>query len=319
MRGEPSFRYRRIDRLRRCFARWTPIDTTLFTILIVLFISVGWIIAIRLQYRWNWPTLLEHVVRFDPNTGRLVPGALLNGLATTIRLSTWAMLAATPIGLAIALLRSSRRRLIRWISRTFLELVRNTPPIVVIFIGYYFFSERLLMVFDVADILQELPESLLLLIEVGFGPRFHLPAFLSATASIAVIEAVYIAEIIRGGIRSIDRGQIEASEALGLNRLQQLRHIILPQVVRNILPPLSGQFVSTIKDSAIVSVISIRELCFQGTEIISATYLHFETWITVTLMYAVLTFALSYGISRLERRVKKHSGSALFDKRMAMG
>jgi len=316
MRLDPSFRYRRIHRLRRCFTRWSRLDTILLTILVTTMAAVGWIVAIRLQYRWNWPTLLEHVLRFDPNTGSLVPGALLHGLATTIRLSIWAMLAATPIGLAIALLRSSRKRLCRWISRTFLELVRNTPPIVVIFIGYYFFSERLLSLFAVTDPLQDLPESILLWIEAGFGPRPHLPAFLSATASIAVIEAVYIAEIIRGGIRSIDHGQIEASEALGLNRLQQLRYVILPQVVRTILPPLSGQFVSTIKDSAIVSVISIRELCFQGTEIISATYLHFETWITVTLMYAVLTFTLSYGISRLERRVKKHSGSALFDKRM---
>uniref|UniRef100_A0A7C4VR73 Amino acid ABC transporter permease n=1 Tax=Desulfatirhabdium butyrativorans TaxID=340467 RepID=A0A7C4VR73_9BACT len=315
----PSFRYRFINRIRRCFTRWTAFDMILLAILVATAAAVGWIVAIRLQYRWNWATLLEHIVRFDPNTDSLVPGALLRGLATTIRLSTWAMLAATPIGLAIALLRSSRRPFNRWTGRTFLELIRNTPPIVVIFIGYYFFSERLLSVFDVADTLQGLPESTLFLIEMGFGPRSHLPAFLSATASIAVIEAVYIAEIIRGGIRSIDHGQIEASDALGLNRLQQLRYVILPQAVRNILPPLSGQFVSTIKDSAIVSVISIPELCFQGTEIISATYLHFEVWITVTLMYAVLTFTLSYGISRLERRVRKHSGSALFDKRMAMG
>lgn len=316
MRSDPPLHVLPVPWLRRCCSRWTALDTILLTALIFVVTAACWKVVTQLRYHWNWLTLFGHVIRIDPDTGSPTPGALLQGLATTIRLSLWAMLVATPIGLAIALLRSSRRLFNRWTGRTFLELVRNTPPIVVIFIGYYFFSERLLSVFDVSDTLQDLPESALLWIEAGFGPRSQLPAFLSATASIAVIEAVYIAEIIRGGIRSIDHGQVEASEALGLNRLQQLRYVVLPQVVRNILPPLSGQFVSTIKDSAIVSVISIQELCFQGTEIISATHLHFETWITVTLMYAVLTFTLSYGISRLERRVRKHSGSALFDKRM---
>lgn len=318
MRPDLSLKDRFKRWLRRCFSRWTALDTILLTALVAAVAAIGWNIATRLHYHWNWPTLLEHVLRFDPRTDSIVAGALLQGLATTLRLSIWAMLAATPIGLAIALLRSSRRLFNRWIGRTFLELVRNTPPIVVIFIGYYFFSERFMAVFDMSDALQKLSPFTLQVIEAGFGPRSHLAAFLSATASIAIIEAVYIAEIIRGGIRSIDHGQIEASEALGLNRVQQWRYVVLPQVVRNILPPLSGQFVSTIKDSAIVSVISIRELCFQGTEIISATYLHFETWITVTLMYAVLTFTLSYGISRLERRVRKYAGSALFDKRITL-
>ena len=292
--------------------RWTLLDTVIAAAIIATLSFAAWRIVSSLNYRWNWAGLWGYILRTDPISGKLSAGLLLQGLGTTIRLSIWAMLIAIPLGLIVALLRLSRRLFNRWIGRTFLELVRNTPPIVIIFIGYYFFSERLLPVIDPAVIATIFPTSMIAWIEFLFGPLRHLSPFLSATISIAIIEAVSIAEIIRAGIAGIDRGQSEAADALGLSRMQRLQHVILPQAVRNILPPLSGQFISTIKDSAIVSVISIRELCFQGTEIISATYLNFETWITITVMYAVLTFGLSYVISRMEHRVRKHTASTLF-------
>jgi ABC-type amino acid transport system permease subunit len=98
---------------------------------------------------------------------------------------------------------------------------------------------------------------------------------------LAVYEGAYITEIIRAGIQSIDKGQWEASSGLGFTRAQQLRYIIFPQALRRIMPPLAGQFISTIKDSAIVSVISIQELTFQGMELMAATFLTFEIWITM--------------------------------------
>ena len=97
----------------------------------------------------------------------------------------------------------------------------------------------------------------------------------------------------------MEQGQWEAAHALGLTRWQQLRYVILPQALRRILPALGGQLISTIKDSAIVSVISIPERTFQGLELMSATYLTFEVWITITALYFVLTFTCSLGVRRL--------------------
>jgi polar amino acid transport system permease protein len=138
-----------------------------------------------------------------------------------------------------------------------------------------------------------------------FAQPSRFSAFLSALVTLAIFEAAYIAEIVRAGIESIERGQWEASHALGLSWWQQMRHIILPQATQRILPPLAGQFISTIKDSAIVSVISIQELTFQGMELMSATYLTFEVWITITVLYLLLTLTLSLAVGRLEVFMRK--------------
>jgi polar amino acid transport system permease protein len=132
-----------------------------------------------------------------------------------------------------------------------------------------------------------------------------LSAFLSAMMTLAIFEGAYITEIVRAGIQSIEKGQWEASYALGFSQWQQMRYIILPQAIQRVLPPLAGQFISTIKDSAIVSVISIQELTFRGMELMSATYLTFEIWITITLMYLILALILSFGVGRLETRMRR--------------
>ena len=107
-------------------------------------------------------------------------------------------------------------------------------------------------------------------------------------------------EIIRAGIQSIEKGQWEASTATGLTWWQQMRFVILPQAVRRVLPPMAGQLISTIKDSAIVSVVSVQELTFQGMELMAATYLTFEVWLTITALYFILTFLCALAMRRLE-------------------
>ena len=152
------------------------------------------------------------------------------------------------------------------------------------------------------------------LIAILFAPPRMFSAFLSAVLTLALFEGAYITEIVRAGIESIEKGQWEAASGLGFNRHQMLRYIILPQAVRRILPPLAGQFISTIKDSAIVSVISIQELTFQGMELMAATHLTFEIWITITGLYLLLTLSCSMLVERSEhiifrRRVARTSVS----------
>jgi hypothetical protein len=120
-----------------------------------------------------------------------------------------------------------------------------------------------------------------------------------------VFEGAYITEIVRAGVQSIEKGIWEAAHALGLSRWQQLRYVVLPLAAQRILPPLAGQFISTIKDSAIVSVISIQELTFRGMELMSATYLIFEVWITITVLYLILTLSLSLVVSRVENYLRR--------------
>ena len=119
-------------------------------------------------------------------------------------------------------------------------------------------------------------------------------------------EGAYITEIVRSGIQSIERGQWGAASALGFSKLQQMRYIILPQAIQRILPLLAGRFISLIKDSAMVSVISMQELTFQGLELMAATYLTFEIWITITVLYLILTLSRSLAVSRLETRLVRH-------------
>ena len=149
------------------------------------------------------------------------------------------------------------------------------------------------------------PKGIQPVLSVLFGSSSLFPAFLSAMITLAVFEGAYITEIVRAGIQSIENGQWEASYALGLTRWQQMRLIIVPQATQRVLPPLAGQFISTIKDSAIMSVISIQELTFQGMELMAATYLTFEIWITITVMYLVMALLLSLVVERLEIRLRK--------------
>ena len=124
--------------------------------------------------------------------------------------------------------------------------------------------------------------------------------------TLALLEGAYIGEIVRAGINSIEKGQWEAARALGLRRWQLMRHVVLPQAFQRMIPPLAGQVISTIKDSAIVSVISIQELTFQGMELMASTYLTFEVWTTVTLLYFALTYGCSRFAGRLETRLQRN-------------
>lgn len=281
--------------------RITLLDIVVTVLLAAAIVYIVYRIRVGLHYKWNWAAIPQYLFRYDEKTMTLVPNLLVQGLVMTIRLSIWGTIIATLIGLIMGLFRVSHSLFRRLIGRTYVELVRNIPPIVLIFIFYYFISDQILVLFDVDAFVSERAPWFRSLFGVLCAPVSQCSAFISALITLAVFEGAYITEIVRAGIQSIPKGQYEAAYSLGLSRWQTMRHIVLPQATRIILPPLAGQFISTIKDSAIVSVISIQELTFQGMELMSATYLTFEVWITITALYLVLTLSLSLGLARLEK------------------
>ncbi len=253
-----------------------------------------------LHYRWEWTAIPQYLLRRDPEIGAWVPNVLMQGFLTTLRLSIWATFLASLIGTAMGLLRLSSSRFRRWVGLAYVELIRNSPSLVLVFIFYYFLGEQWLPSVGMESVLRRQSPEAQWLVQALVAPPGMLTAFVSAVITLAVFEGAYITEIVRAGVQSIEEGQREAAAALGLTRWQCMRHVLLPQAIQRIMPPLGGQFISTIKDSAIVSVISVPELTFRGMELMSSTYLTFETWITITGLYFVLTFGCSLAFARIE-------------------
>ena len=287
--------------------KFTTIDLILSLLLLSAVIYTVYKLHIGFSYKWNWGAIPQYFLRYDAEINSWVPNILLQGFFTTIRLSIWATLFATLIGTVMGLFRVSHSLFKRLIGGTYVELIRNLPPLVIIFIFYFFVGDQILPLFGVEEFIRNSSEGTRAFFEVFFAPPALFTAFLSALITLSLFEGAYITEIVRAGIQSIEKGQWEASAALGFTRWQQMRYVVLPQALQRILPPLAGQFISTIKDSAIVSVISIQELTFQAMELMSSTYLTFEIWITITVMYLMLTLTCSLAVERLEVYMRKNS------------
>ena len=291
--------------LRKKKAKLTPLDLVISVIILAGVIYLSYKIRNGLNYKWNWQAIPQYFFRYDQESGRWVANLIMQGLFTTIRLSVWGTVLATVLGTIVGFCRLSQGLFYRLMGRTYVELIRNMPPLVLIFIFYYFVSSQIMPILAIDDFILSQSEIVQRACAILLAPSNFLSAFLSALVTLAVFEGAYIAEIIRAGIQSIDKGQWEASHALGLSKWQQMHYVILPQAVQRILPPLAGQFISLIKDSSIVSVISIQELTFQGMELMAATYLTFEIWITITILYLVMTLTCSLAVQRLEVRMAK--------------
>ena len=268
--------------------------------LLAVGVYVAYRIAIGLHYKWNWSAIPQYLFRYDQKSDSWLPNVLFYGLLTTIKLSIWGTVLATIMGMLMGLCRVSQSLFKRLIGRTYVELIRNLPPLVLIFIFYFFLGDQIISLLGVSRFIESCSERTCSILAFLFAPPSLFSPFMSALITLALFEGAYITEIVRAGVQSIERGQWEASYALGFSRWQQMRYIVLPQATPRILPPLAGQFISTIKDSAIVSVISIQELTFQGMELMSATYLTFEIWITITGLYLMLTLSLSLIVERFE-------------------
>ncbi|SMP71935.1 amino acid ABC transporter membrane protein 2, PAAT family [Desulfonatronum zhilinae] len=288
--------------------RFTTLDAVLILAIVAFAAIFLWRVHATLDYQWRWHLLANYLLRWDEAAGRWVPGLITQGLLTTIRLSIWTMLLATVIGVIMGLARCGKSLFPRMVGWTYVEVVRNIPPLVLIFIFYFFLADQLITLLGVEVMLRNLPDWGKELLTWMAVPVDRMSNFLAALLTLAVYQGAYITEHVRSGIQSIERGQREAAYALGLSPWQQMRHVILPQAVSRIVPPLSGQFIATIKDTAIVSVISVQELTFQGLELMASTYMTFEIMITITVLYLLLTLTFSTLAGRVERRLRRAYG-----------
>ena len=261
---------------------------------------VVWRVRVQDGRGWEWGVLGQYLLRAD---GR--PGLLLQGLFTTIRLTCWSALVAIFLGTWAGLARTSPSLYLRLVGGTYVELCRNLPPLVLVFLCYFFLADQIAPSIGLQDALRTAPDGVKTAAGFLFGRLDQVDAFVTAALTLGLYEGAYVAEIVRGGIASVDAGQWEAGRAQGFPRLGLMAWIIMPQAVRNMIPPLAGQIISTIKDSAIVSVISIQELTFQGMQLMATTYLTMEVWTCVALLYFTMTFSCSMAASRLEHRLRR--------------
>jgi polar amino acid transport system permease protein len=285
--------------------KFRPIDIVIILVCIAVGCYIYYRIRYGLEYNSNWSIIPQYFLHRNPDTGKLVPNYLLQGLITTIKLSIWATLLGTIIGLINGVFRTSKILFLRLIGRAYVELIRNLPPLVLIFIFYFFVLDQLMPLVGVEDLIRSRSLTSKQILSILFASETLFVQFISGVITIAFFEGAYITEIIRAGIESIERGQIEASYSLGLSWFDQMRFVVMPQAIKRVLPPLANEFINTIKYSAIASVVSIQELTFSGRQLITSTWRIFETWITVAIMYLVLTMSLSLLVGRLEKIMSK--------------
>jgi len=285
--------------------RFTVVDFLLFGIVAIFFIYATYRVNDVLVYNWNWTNVLGFLIKLDAETQSWVPNLLLQGLATTLRLAVWATLFATLIGVVMGYWRTCENLALRIISRCYVELIRNIPPLVFIFIFYFFVSSQIFPVMGIDDINTEGAFASSGIFHFMFGDPSLMSNFLAGMICLSLFEGAYITEIVRAGIQSTAKGQWEAARAIGLSHFNVLRDIIIPQAIRKILPPLAGQFITLIKDSAIISLISIQELTFVATEVAATTTRVFETWILVGAMYFALCYSFALLFAYLERRARR--------------
>ena len=191
------------------------------------------------------------------------------------------------IGGVLGALSAGQRGVAALPIQLFVNSVRNIPPLVLLFL-LYFFAGNLLPVSDMEQALRSMPPFVRDAVAWGFAPEGQLDRMVAAVLTLGVYEGAYVTEIVRGGIEGVPHGQWEASAALGFSRPQQLRLVIFPQAVRAILPPLVGQVITTFKDSALASLISLPDLTFQALEVMAISRMTFEVWISAGAIYLLL-------------------------------
>jgi len=217
-----------------------------------------------ISYEFHWDTIYAYKQKF------------IDGFFMTIVISFFALILSLIIGVLFAYGQNSKVILLRFFSRFYIELIRGTPLLVQILIFFYVFANNL-----------------------GFNNRY-----IVGTVILALFSGAYVSEIIRAGLRSIHKSQYESAQSLGFTPFQTYRYIIFPQAYKRIIPPLTGQFASIIKDSSLLSIISISEFTMNAQEVNAYTYSTLESYIPLGIGYLMLTYPISFWAKKLEERMK---------------
>lgn len=216
----------------------------------------------RMNYRFNWGSVWRY------------RQAMANGFLVTIAISLFALLLSLFLGVVFGIGRSSKLVLFRFLSHAYIETIRGTPLIVQILVFFY-------------------------VIATAFNVNNR---YIAGVVIMSLFAGAYVAEVIRGGIESVSASQLESARSLGLNRRQTYRYIIFPQVITRILPALAGQFASLIKDSSLLSVISVNEFTLRAREVNANTFSTLESYIPLAIGYLALTLPVSLLTKALEKR-----------------
>ena len=200
----------------------------------------------------------------------------IQGIGVTLLLAFLTIFFGTLLGLFISILKISKYKILRIVASIYVEVIRGTPLLVQLIIIHY-------------------------------GFRINLTEITSATIALSINSAAYIAEIIRAGIISVNKGQMEAARSLGMNGFQAMKLIIIPQAIKNILPALANEFVVLIKESAIVSYIGLADIMYRANQIRSITYLTLEPLLVAALIYFIITFTISKFVHYFERKLNKEN------------
>ena len=262
-----------VKRLYRAVVSQSSRDIIKFLIIMSL---IFWLISAgseKLHYNWQWYRVKQFLFTFDQ--GELIPGPLLQGLWVTLKITFYSLFLAMIFGLITAIFRLSNSIVAGLVARVYVETIRNTPLLIQLLFNYFVLSPIL-----------------------GISP------FMTAVLTLSLFEGAYASEIIRAGIQSIDKGQWESADSSGLNKFQTYFYVIIPQAYRFLVPPLTNQSVSLVKDSALVSTIAIYDLTMQGQVIISNTFLTFEIWFTVAVIYLSVALTITFIVFLLEKHIQ---------------
>jgi len=238
---------------------------------IIIFIIITYLLFNRVDYRWDLQRLIRFIFYVQDNN--LYLGTLIKGLMATIEISFISIFLGIGIGIVVAFGSLSPFYSIKTICKIYILTIRNTPLMTQILINYFV-----------------------------VGNIFHINGFWVAVFTLSLFEGSYISEIVRGSILSIDKQQWISGYALGMSRLQVLKKVILPQSYPIIIPSLSNILVSTVKDSSLLSIISIYELTFEAQKAVSETFMTFEIWFMVAFLYLSINIIITILLKLLEKK-----------------
>ncbi|WP_159737378.1 amino acid ABC transporter permease [Vibrio atypicus] len=251
-----------------------PVFSALLQIAL-LGLGLWWLLdsgAQSMGYQWQWERVPDYIAFYED--GEWWPAELIDGLFVTIKISAISLFFTLVIGLGTAMLKLSDSVVGRAVATGYIELIRNTPLLVQIYLLYFV-----------------------------FGPVIGLDRFSTAVLALSLFQGAYTAEILRGGLNSISKGQFEAAKSLGLSPFHTYYDVVIPQLLQRTLPALTNEVVSLVKNSSIVSVMAIFDLTTEGRNIVSETAMPFEIWFTVAGIYLLLTLSLSALSALLEHRL----------------